>query len=323
MMLKKCIPLFSLVFFFACSDNGDSSGASEGKVTCSVRLDNVTFTCLEMNDADAVDYLTEESCGEYATFGMNTILGNNCPSGADAKCEVSREGKNGVLYFYFEQDCAGVNTNEYMPKPVAISSSSGDVAGNLSSSSSELGSSSSGMMSGVFLDERDGQKYEYVTIGTQIWMAENLNYTISAGAWCYENDPANCTKYGRLYSWVIAMDLEGNSCDVAICTSFVKANHRGICPAGWHIPTDEEWETLADFAGNSLGEDFKVLLGGYYGKIDFLSDATFNDVETDAFWWSATGLSYAGNSAWNWSVGEADLHYNNKTNGYSVRCVKN
>ncbi len=77
------------------------------------------------------------------------------------------------------------------------------------------------------VDARDGQSYKTVKIGDQIWMAENLNYATD-GSWCYDNDPANCAVYGRLYKR-----------DVAINAS----------PEGWHLPSGEEWETLADYLG--------------------------------------------------------------------------
>jgi len=88
---------------------------------------------------------------------------------------------------------------------------------------------------GSFVDERDGQSYTSIRIGTQVWMAQNLNYN-AAGSWCYADDTDNCLKYGRLYTWAGAMES---------------------CPSGWHLPSDSEWETLTEFLGSKTGRKLK------------------------------------------------------------------
>ncbi|MBR6448571.1 MAG: hypothetical protein IKS96_01270, partial [Fibrobacter sp.] len=115
---------------------------------------------------------------------------------------------------------------------------------------------------GKMTDSRDGQVYKTVKIGNQIWMAENLNFAYTSvpykyednvsdsTSWCYDNDPANCTNYGRLYTWAAAMDSAGlisiankTKCGYGItCTP--NLIHQGICPGGWHIPTVAEWKEL-------------------------------------------------------------------------------
>jgi len=139
---------------------------------------------------------------------------------------------------------------------------------------------------GVFVDARDGKKYKTAKIGDQTWIAENLNYNVNSSV-CYENKPANCAKYGRLYSWVAA---------------------KNACPLGWHLPSKSEYEILdkavggekaagkklkAESGWNSDGngtDEFKFSAlpggGGYSGK-------SFFGVGGYGRWWSASeGSSY-------------------------------
>jgi len=90
--------------------------------------------------------------------------------------------------------------------------------------------------------EYGGQVYKTVVINGQELMAENLNYNVP-GSKCYGNNPANCAIYGRLYDWVTAMALL-SSCVSRSCKDQIGTPHRGICPAGWHIPTNAEWDKL-------------------------------------------------------------------------------
>jgi len=139
-----------------------------------------------------------------------------------------------------------------------------------------------------FTDSRDGKQYKMVTIGEQVWMAENLNYNAS-GSKCYDNDENNCKKYGRLYDWETA---------------------KKVCPNDWHLRKGE-WLVLVNFAGGEIaGKKLKAAKGWIYddngkktgnGTYEFgfsalpggygSSGGNFKYVGSHGFWWSASESS--------------------------------
>lgn len=210
---------------------------------------------------------------------------------------------------------------------------------------------------GEILDTRDDQVYKVVTIGSgasaQTWMAQNLNYNYNKGtakSYCYGDDPDNCAKYGRLYTWEAAMNdancAYGNTCSPSGLI-------RGVCPEGWHLPSHGEFETLINYidpdfgyghtgdassstAGEYLratsgwnnggyGEDthgFSALPGGVYG----IYNEDFKFVGLYAYFWSSTEYysSRAYNMGLNYDNGcGAGLYWNNEEDdAMSVRCLK-
>jgi uncharacterized protein (TIGR02145 family) len=165
-------------------------------------------------------------------------------------------------------------------------------------------------------DNRDDKSYKTIKIGSQTWMAENLNYE-AEGSKCYGNNPSNCDMYGRLYNWETA---------------------REACPQGWHLPSDAEWTTLTDYVSpspetklkamsgwNNNGRDtygFAALPGGFAS-----SDGSFDTVGSFGFWWSSTQIN-ATNAYNRYIYGSSsnvsrNRNYSvNKSYYYSVRCVK-
>jgi len=178
-----------------------------------------------------------------------------------------------------------------------------------------------------------------VTIGEQVWMAENLNCDIK-GSKCYDNDGSNCYIYGRLYDWATAMALPA-SCNSTSCASQIKAKHRGICPSGWHIPSEADWDDLMTEVGGSYiaglylkasygwyedgnGEDmfsFAALPGGFFDSYN----EEFGYVLYNGSWWGSTENIYdtqAYGRYMNYDEDEGGWYYAEKADMFSIRCLK-
>lgn len=162
--------------------------------------------------------------------------------------------------------------------------SSSSVESPNSSSSSENPPSSSSIDSGepVFgelTDARDGRVYKTVKLGSQEWMAENLNYA-AEGSLCYENDEKNCEKYGRLYNWEVALDTSNRGCGDNFSGCRLRSDFQpreGICPDGWHVPEHAEWDTLFAYAdAHGEGESAGDALQAYY-RDDYLEKTYSSD----------------------------------------------
>ena len=162
--------------------------------------------------------------------------------------------------------------------------SSSSVESPNSSSSSENPPSSSSVDSGepVFgelTDARDGRVYKTVKLGSQEWMAENLNYA-AEGSLCYENDEKNCEKYGRLYNWEVALDTSNRGCGDNFSGCRLRSDfhpREGVCPDGWHVPEHAEWDTLFAYAdAHGEGESAADALQAYY-RDDYLEKTYSSD----------------------------------------------
>jgi uncharacterized protein (TIGR02145 family) len=194
-----------------------------------------------------------------------------------------------------------------------------------------------------------GQTYKTIVIGTQVWMAENLNYDVE-GSGCYD-DSDNCTKYGRVYNWVTTMALP-SYCDGISgnldCSDKIQTKHQGICPDGWHIPRDAEWAILTDYVGgeSTAGVKLKATNGWQespiYGSMngtdvygfaalpggggDYSCTVNSNGVGLCTSWWSATQIGMGNKDAYDRSIGlnSKSLYRNHisKSSFSSVRCIQ-
>jgi len=197
-------------------------------------------------------------------------------------------------------------------------------------------SSSSSINSGSVTDKRDNQKYVTVKIGLQNWMAQNLNY--AGRGVCYNNKDTNCEKYGRLYDWASAMNVD----DKYNAEEFKAppGQYKGLCPDGWHLPTKSEWNSLIDYVGASddskklktrsseWGDSYGTNIYGFGALPGGFLDGEFQNLNQDAIWWTSTeNGGHNGQSAYSkyMTVGNNDIGeggWYGKKKQYSVRCVE-
>lgn len=129
---------------------------------------------------------------------------------------------------------------------------------------------------GSITDSRDNHIYRIVKIGKQWWMAENLNYLIKTDPGCYAKKLSNCFKYGRLYTWNTAMNGDSSS-------NTNPSGVKGICPLGWHLPSDAEWMELEKSLGMTSEE---ANSSGFRG-----SDVGNKLKEADTFHWKNQNIN--------------------------------
>ncbi len=239
----------------------------------------------------------------------------------------------------------------------SVGGSSSSSVGSSSSSSEEPSDLCTGFVNGTiredhygmdkpqFCDQRDGKKYVYVNIGEQTWMAENLNYN-TPGSKCYAEGVAgvsadsiatNCATYGRLYIGNTALGAESSNA--------VPSGVRGICPAGWHLPSEMEWGALLEKADgaalksatgwyHNTGQDtygFSALPGGHCSS----GTGDCANYITHGYWWTSTTFfsQYDENAAYMISMNYIDNVEKSGTllpgrnmphdgSLFSVRCVQ-
>ncbi len=192
-------------------------------------------------------------------------------------------------------------------------------------------------------DSRDGKIYGLVKIGSQVWMAENLNYK-TPESYCYDELAENCKMYGCLYSWTAALQIPGQYA-AEQAGALLDSVFQGVCPEGFHIPSAAEFEQLktiivsrctAEHAGGCLKKqgawqeeseikaewhsEFNALPAGYRGD-----KGDYNYLAEDVSFWIRAESGTKSAPYWNLNI-ENDLfvgdYTNKKTFAYSVRCIK-
>lgn len=211
---------------------------------------------------------------------------------------------------------------------------------------------------GTLVDARDGRAYRTIQIGTQLWMAENLDYGLQVDAasgqvddavdekLCVDDCTAACAVLGGLYTFAEAFGLPSN-CNHEACQGFTKPM-RGICPEGWHVPDIEEWDLLEStveaevgqfFGGNALRSTEGWLPDPDFGTSGNGTDAYGLRILPTGVYSSAFKDYYSlGETAYYWPTynapgGVSAVRYftngnrnivhdtHTKTMGFSVRCV--
>lgn len=296
-----------LIFASSCKkDDGDNAGIP---VLSTTAITDITQT-------------TAKSGGNITSDGGATVTARGVCWSTNENLTIDdskTEDGPGVGSFTSSFSDLEPNTNYYVR--AYATNSAGTGYGSAMSFTTQEGSSVS-----AFTDPRDGKVYQTVVIGNQEWMAENLAYAPSSGNyWAYRNDNSNVAIYGYLYDWQTAMN---------------------VCPAGWHLPSDEEWTELSNYlggssiaggklkatgtieAGTGLWYDpngasnetgFTALPGGYREP-----DWTFHDNGYYGTWWSAT--EHRSNYAWLrfmfYNSSNVNRRNYDKELGFSVRCLR-
>lgn len=205
--------------------------------------------------------------------------------------------------------------------------------GNSSANASLWSSSSIVISSGSFTDTRDGRKYKTVSIGSLVWMAENLNFE-TENSFCYESEKSNCQKFGRLYLRVDALDSTG-----VYSTKSSNSHVQGVCPPDWHLPSYEEWAELFNVVARYWGSDDNVVVA-LKSKTEWKSndgedaigfnalpagirnaDSVFVEKGSRTLFWHSSESGYRESGGLGFAS-DQNINVNGSLNGaFSIRCV--
>ncbi|MFN5323416.1 MAG: fibrobacter succinogenes major paralogous domain-containing protein [Bacteroidota bacterium] len=349
-----CI-LFS---FYGCEQDGASPGNGNSN-------GNTTAIVLTTNAASSITGTTAVSGGNITSDGGSSIIGRGvCWSTSPNPTLVNSFTSDGAGIGSFNSNLTSLSPNtSYYVRAYASNANSTVYGNQISFTTSSSGGGGSGSCSGgpSTVTDIDGNVYNVVTIGNQCWLKENLETTryrngdviptnlnnsqwqnTTQGAWAYYNDSSQYNNiYGKLYNW------------------YAVADARGLCPTGWHVPTDSEWNKMVKYldpladtsqniyfqsqtaggmmksigdlqsgtgywqapnAGASNSSGFEGRPGGQRSP-NSIGGQNINGAE--GHWWSA---SLKDSTAWFWSIGynnpQVLKYYNPKRYGFSIRCLR-
>lgn len=203
---------------------------------------------------------------------------------------------------------------------------------------------------GTLIDQRDGRSYKTIEIDGLVIMAENLNYGdedqnsyLIENNWCYDNDSLNCRKAGRYYTWTAAMNIDSKWTNANPPEGYIKKQHQGVCPKGWHIPNLDEWAVIVPNNGAGWADPWReyqtteiprwpdatnekglslVPTGECIPSACYDGDCIeyyFKEVDKSIYIWSATIIDENSSRALsNVSFGT----YQGRSSGLPVRCIQ-
>lgn len=330
----------------------------------------VSFACsfVACGDSDSVASAKDEE-KELSSSGV---------SDASSSSSVAEQNSSGDAVPEFSAEQSANSSSDEISSDDEQCSFSGEIPEGWSWNIPKCARFNSEIEYGTLIDERDGKRYRTVVIGEQTWMAENLNYadsiktpSLKGRIWCHGNDEKCCDVIGRYYTWAAAIDSVALANDpdnpqtcgyMELCELLVKKSGsdasdkkvQGICPSGWHLPSEADWMTLLETVGgpdyimSSIrqavsralrsrsgwkygrnGDDkygFSILPAGERGSV-------FSGEGSSAGFWTASDVDWSGQSqigggaiaAYGVFVDHLEFEVESsfsKDNGYSIRCLK-
>lgn len=321
-------------------------GTASGDVRSFITSNNITMPIISTNSITSITQTTASGGGNVTSDGGSTVTARGiCWNTTGNPTTGNNKTTDGSGSGSFTSSITGLTPGTPYYVRAYATNNQGTAYGN-----QVTFTTSSGLETGTVADV-DGNVYQTVKIGNQWWMAENLKSTkyndgtsipnvtdnstwagMTSGAYSwYNNDIGNKNTYGALYNWY------------AVST-------QKLCPSGWHVPSDNEWTTLAttcdgrNSAGNKLKEagtahwlspntgatnetGFTALPGGYRrGDGPFGYEAHYGTLGTGGHWWSSTEVGPGSTDSWGefmyYDNGTFPNYGHRKVAGFSVRCIK-
>jgi len=356
-MVLRIFLLAGIFFFMSCTEMGERDNPDDPNGN------NYQGKLYSPSSSAQTQLPSQESSSSRASSSSSKPSSSSAPSSSSSVASSSSEASSSSSKpssssapsssSSVASSSSEASSSSSKPSSSSAPSSSSSVALSSSgaSSSSSVPSSSSVSTQANIVYGADvtyqGATYKTVKIGSQTWFQRNLNYNVSGskcgGSSLSDANTKTCDTYGRLYDWATAMALP-SKCNSKLSTSdadcAITTPHKSICPTGWHIPSDGDWDKLMTAVGDSStagkylkatsgwnsggnGVDkfgFAALPGGYGNSV-----GDCHNVGNLGHWWSAS--EYDAGSAYH-----RDMHYydegvyrydGNKGNLlFSVRCLQ-